>query len=82
MPSPWTCPRCSTLDSAAINVLVSHGGPLHIVANPMLIPVLRISGVAELATVRAARGQRPSGQVRAALVSASSREVARRYFLR
>ena len=45
------------LDSAAINVLVSHGGPLHIVANPMLIPVLRISGVAELATVRAARGR-------------------------
>lgn len=46
------------LDSAAINVLVSHGGPLHIVANPMLIPVLRISGVAELATVRAApRGE-------------------------
>ena len=42
------------LDSAAINVLVSHGGPLHIVANPLLIPVLRISGVAELATVHAA----------------------------
>ncbi|MCB0942375.1 MAG: STAS domain-containing protein [Mycobacterium sp.] len=46
------------LDSAAINVLVSHGGPLHIVANPLLIPVLRISGVAELATVSAAsRGE-------------------------
>ena len=42
------------LDSAAINVLVSHCGPLHIVANPLLIPVLRISGVAELATVHAA----------------------------
>lgn len=42
------------LDSAAINVLVSHGGPLHIVANPLLIPVLRISGVGELATVSAA----------------------------
>ncbi len=40
------------LDSAAINVLVSHGVPLHVVANPLLIPVLRISGVAELATVR------------------------------
>lgn len=42
------------LDSAAINALVAHAGSLHIVANPMLIPVLRISGVAELATVHAA----------------------------
>lgn len=46
------------LDSAAINVLASHAGSLDIVANPLLIPVLRISGIAELAMVHTA----PSAQ--------------------
>jgi len=42
------------LDSAAINALVPHADSLHIIANPVLIPVLRVSGLAELATVRPA----------------------------
>lgn len=42
------------LDSAAINALVPHADSLEIVANPILMRVLRVSGLAELAKVREA----------------------------
>jgi anti-anti-sigma factor len=42
------------LDSAAINALVSHADHIHVIAHPLLIPVFRISGLTELATVEAA----------------------------
>lgn len=40
------------LDSAAINALVPHAESLEIIANPLLMRVLRVSGLAELAKVR------------------------------
>ena len=39
------------LDSAGINALVPHAESLHIIANPILIRVLRVSGLEELATI-------------------------------
>lgn len=39
------------LDSAAINALVPHAESLHIIANPVLMRVLRVSGLEELARV-------------------------------
>lgn len=39
------------LDSAAINALVPQAESLHIVANPVLMRVLRVSGLEELTTV-------------------------------
>ena len=42
------------LDSAAINALVSHADHIHVVAHPFLMPVFKISGLTELATVEAA----------------------------
>jgi len=39
------------LDSAAINALFARADHLHLIAHPMLIPILRISGLAELVTI-------------------------------
>lgn len=39
------------LDSAAINALVPQAESLHIVANPVLMRVLRVSGLEKLTTV-------------------------------
>ncbi|OBJ22512.1 STAS domain-containing protein [Mycobacterium colombiense] len=41
------------LDSAAISALVSHADHIEVVAHPILMPVLRISGLSELTSVRA-----------------------------
>ncbi|MGY4712641.1 STAS domain-containing protein [Mycolicibacterium sp. CBM1] len=45
------------LDSAAINALVPHADSLEIIANPLLMRVLRVSGLSELAKVREATGE-------------------------
>ncbi|AQT80603.1 anti-anti-sigma factor [Mycolicibacterium litorale] len=42
------------LDSAAINALAPHAESLEIIANPILMRVLRVSGLSELAKVREA----------------------------
>jgi anti-anti-sigma factor len=42
------------LDSAAINALAPHAESLHIIANPVLMRVLMVSGLAELTKIRAA----------------------------
>ncbi|MCV7348336.1 STAS domain-containing protein [Mycolicibacterium rhodesiae] len=42
------------LDSAAINALVPHAESLQIIANPLLMRVLTVSGLAELAKIRSA----------------------------
>ena len=42
------------LDSAGINALVPHAESLHVIANPLLLRVLRVSGLDELATVQPA----------------------------
>ncbi|AKK27296.1 STAS domain-containing protein [Mycobacterium sp. EPa45] len=42
------------LDSAAINVLVPHAESLQIIANPILMRVLMVSGLGELADIRSA----------------------------
>jgi anti-anti-sigma factor len=42
------------LDSAAINALVPHADSLQIIANPVLMRVLIVSGLTELAKVRPA----------------------------
>ncbi len=42
------------LDSAAINALVPHAESLHIIANPVLMRVLVVSGLTELAKVSSA----------------------------
>lgn len=42
------------LDSAGINALVPHAESLHIIANPILMRVLRVSGLEDLATISAA----------------------------
>jgi anti-anti-sigma factor len=39
------------LDSAGINALVPHAESLHIIANPILMRVLRVSGLDDLATI-------------------------------
>jgi anti-anti-sigma factor len=39
------------LDSAGINALVPHAESLHIIANPMLMRVLRVSGLEDLTTI-------------------------------
>lgn len=44
------------LDSAAINALVPHADSLQIIANPVLMRVLIVSGLTELAKVRPADG--------------------------
>ena len=42
------------LDSGAINVLFANAGRIHLIANPVLMPLLRISGLTEVATVESA----------------------------
>ncbi|KUN41030.1 anti-anti-sigma factor [Streptomyces longwoodensis] len=44
--------RVQYLDSAALNVLFQHADRLEILAGALLAPVLSISGIADLATVR------------------------------
>jgi anti-anti-sigma factor len=39
------------LDSGAINVLFANAGRIRLIANPVLIPVLRISGLTDVASV-------------------------------
>ncbi len=39
------------LDSGAINVLFANAGRMRVIANPVLMPVLRISGLTEVASV-------------------------------
>lgn len=39
------------LDSAGINALVPHAESLHIIANPILMRVLRVSGLDDLTTI-------------------------------
>lgn len=45
------------LDSAAINALVPHAESLQIIANPVLMRVLRVSGLAELTKISPASDQ-------------------------
>ena len=45
---------CEYLDSAGLTVLFTHAGHIELVAAPMLFPVLRISGLSEIAAVRPA----------------------------
>ncbi|RFU39820.1 anti-sigma factor antagonist [Actinomadura logoneensis] len=40
------------LDSAGLSVLFPHAERLELIASPILMPVLTISGLADLATVR------------------------------
>jgi anti-anti-sigma factor len=42
------------LDSGAINVLFANAGRIRLIANPVLMPVLRISGLTDVAPVEAA----------------------------
>lgn len=42
------------LDSAAINTLATHADRIELVAHPILMPVLRVSGLTELTTVEVA----------------------------
>jgi anti-anti-sigma factor len=44
----------SYLDSAAINALFTHAQRIHVIAEPRLIRVFTISGLAELTTVESA----------------------------
>lgn len=39
------------LDSGGINVLFAHAGGIHLIANPILMPVLKISGLTDVASV-------------------------------
>ena len=45
---------CEYLDSAGLTVLFTHADHIELVAAPMLVPVLKISGLTELAQVRQA----------------------------
>lgn len=42
------------LDSGAINVLFDHANSIEVVVNPILLPVLTVSGLTDVASVRAA----------------------------
>ena len=42
------------LDSAGLTVLFAHAGHLELVATPLLLPVLKISGLSEITEVRRA----------------------------
>ncbi|MFF8596294.1 STAS domain-containing protein [Streptomyces sp. NPDC015220] len=48
------------LDSAGLSVLFSHVGRIELVANPLLAPVLTISGLAELTTIHGCDLPRPT----------------------
>jgi anti-anti-sigma factor len=41
------------LDSCAINALFGHADQIHLIAHPLLMPVLTISGLTELVTIEA-----------------------------
>jgi anti-sigma B factor antagonist len=41
------------LDSAGLSILFSHADRLTLITNPLLTPVLTVSGLADLATIRA-----------------------------
>ncbi|MEB4211378.1 STAS domain-containing protein [Mycobacterium sp. 94-17] len=47
------------LDSAAINALAAYADRIELVAHPTLMPVLKVSGLAELTTIEPAP---PAGQ--------------------
>jgi anti-anti-sigma factor len=42
------------LDSGAINALFAYANRIHLIANPVLMPVLKISGFTDVASVEAA----------------------------
>ena len=42
------------LDSGGINVLFAHADHIHLIANPILMPVLNISGLTDVASVESA----------------------------
>jgi len=42
------------LDSGAIGVLFANAGQIHVIANPILMPVLKISGLTDVASVESA----------------------------
>ncbi|BBZ70284.1 STAS domain-containing protein [Mycobacterium paraseoulense] len=42
------------LDSAAINALFTHANHIHLIAHPILMPILTISGLTELVAVQPA----------------------------
>jgi len=42
------------LDSGAINVLFANAGRIRLIANPVLMPVLQISGLTDVASVEPA----------------------------
>jgi hypothetical protein len=42
------------LDSGAINALFAHAGRIAVVVNPVLLPVLNVSGLTELVPVEPA----------------------------
>ena len=42
------------LDSGGINVLFTHADHIRVIVKPLLIPVLKISGLSELTTVESA----------------------------
>ena len=44
------------LDSGGINVLFTYADHIRVIVKPLLIPVLKISGLSELTTVEAAPG--------------------------
>jgi anti-anti-sigma factor len=45
------------LDSGGINVLYAHATDIHVIANPILMPVLKISGLTDVASVESAGPQ-------------------------
>ena len=45
------------LDSGGINVLFAHANDIHVIANPILMPVLKISGLTDVASVESAGPQ-------------------------
>jgi anti-anti-sigma factor len=43
------------VDSGAINVLFGHTGDIELIANPVLMPVLKISGLTDMVNVRSSQ---------------------------
>lgn len=42
------------LDSGAINALYAHADRIYVIANPILLPVLKVSGIADVVAVESA----------------------------
>jgi anti-anti-sigma factor len=42
------------LDSGGLSVLFAHADRIHVIANPVLMPVLKISGLSDMASVESA----------------------------